>query len=249
MYLLSVSQVIEENLILNPMKNTLFFCFMALISIQLKGQQTAAPLSQKTTSSPESVLNKDYTAIDEYALSLKKKYTDLDELAFDLTKNYSDDADKVRAIYRWITGNIAYDCKDARRGCLTASKLHYAYKDPDDYRWQFARKVLRSKKGVCEGYSLLFYELCSSVGIVSCMAEGLADSDVKWIRFCRKYHCYYPDHAWNKVFVNGNWYYIDATWSSGNCNGRLTKYVRNFNENYYLRPISQLYNTHVENRY
>ena len=56
------------------------------------------------------------------------------------------------------------------------------------------------------------------------------------------------DHAWNKVKIDGNWYFIDATWASGGCNRMVTHYYKQFNSTYYTVPENQLYSTHAEEK-
>lgn len=68
-----------------------------------------------------------------------------------------------------------------------------------------AYDALVEGKAVCQGYSLAYTELLSYVGI-PCKVVG-SDS---------------LDHAWNMVFVNGHYYYVDVTWNDpvGNYCGR-----------------------------
>ena len=52
----------------------------------------------------------DFTKADSIALSLKKeKLTNLPELSYKLTSNLDTDAERFRAIYRWVCANIAND--------------------------------------------------------------------------------------------------------------------------------------------
>lgn len=54
--------------------------------------------------------------------------------------------------------------------------------------------VLKLNKGVCTGYSGLFYLCCINIGI-PCECVGN------------------HDHMWNKVMIDGAWKYIDCTWN------------------------------------
>ncbi len=55
-------------------------------------------------------------------------------------------------------------------------------------------------RGVCGDYSLLFMHLCRRASI-PCTTE-IGDP-------------LYIDHAWNAVFVNGQWLFVDTTWDDG----------------------------------
>jgi transglutaminase-like putative cysteine protease len=107
------------------------------------------------------------------------------------------DADKVRAVYRWVTDRIAYDAEGffaGRRGD------------------QSAAGVLKSRKAVCEGYANLVADLCDRMGVkvarVRGRARGVADNAA---------------HAWNAVCCDGGWRLLDATWGAGYLNGREFK--------------------------
>ncbi|MCW3082751.1 MAG: hypothetical protein JWP12_117 [Bacteroidetes bacterium] len=233
------------------MKKFIFFTIGCGIAFAVSAQSVQSNNTKpiETSAPTENLLTKDYTAVDAYVLGLKKNYTDIYDLARDLTVNYTDDGDKVRAIYRWITENIAYDCKDYHRGNPTASKFRANSYDEEDFRYYFARNVIQSKKAVCEGYAVLFYELCKAANIRSSIVEGTADNNTKRIAFYRSTYYYYPDHAWNKVLLNGAVYYVDATWSSGTTDAKIRHFYKEFNNAYYLTPVNQLYDTHVENKY
>lgn len=51
-----------------------------------------------------------FVAVDSFAKTVKYK-NDLTNLTNELTRRYPDQLQKTRAIFRWITENIAYDYK------------------------------------------------------------------------------------------------------------------------------------------
>jgi transglutaminase/protease-like cytokinesis protein 3 len=223
---------------------TCLFCTNTIVQAQIESNNKINTETAKTLT-VDPLTEKNYSVIDAYALSLTKKYTDLYELAADLTGKYAGQEEKVRAIYRWITDNISFDYKDLNRGVTTAQRIYKKHKYAEDFKYSLALKTLRDKKGVCIGYSALFYELCRISGIKCSIIEGAADDNIKKIAYYRKTYFYYPNHAWNSILLNNQLYYIDVTWSSGQCSSR--KYFKNFNPDYYLTP--KLYLTHVENKY
>lgn len=127
----------------------------------------------------------------------KKVATDPVALAKYLTKDAKTQKEKVEAIYGWITGNIKYDKKQ-----LESPKL---------LKNQDAIKVLKSKKAVCYGYSVLFKVMCEAVGIPCEIIPGyVLDSD-----FIEGKYLHVDYHAWNAFKLDGKWYLCDPTWDSG----------------------------------
>lgn len=63
-----------------------------------------------------------------------------------------------------------------------------------------AIEVLNTKKGDCNEHSTLFAALARSIGLPTQIAAGLVFQDKGF---------YY--HAWNEVYIDGNWYPLDAT--------------------------------------
>lgn len=68
-----------------------------------------------------------------------------------------------------------------------------------------AYDALVDNKTVCEGYSLAYVELLSRVGIP-----------------CKVVSSDSLNHAWNMVYINNHYYYVDVTWNDplGNYSGR-----------------------------
>ena len=105
----------------------------------------------------------DLSAVDSFAATVKYK-NNLNDLTKDLTDPYSEELLKARAIFKWITENIRYDYK-------YYNKYTYKGKEPRTFKckddnqceakkifWEtkYIDKVLRKKKAVCQGYSMLF---------------------------------------------------------------------------------------------
>lgn len=74
--------------------------------------------------------------------------------------------------------------------------------------------ILISKKSVCEGYANLFKQICDLLKIpcekVHGYARGLYKTSLNEDTS--------PNHAWNIVKIQDEWYYIDCTWGSGALN-------------------------------
>jgi transglutaminase-like putative cysteine protease len=105
-------------------------------------------------------------------------------LAQQLTVGFSSDYAKILAVHDWIANNIAYDFKSDGT--------------PDKSIGQSSIEVLHSHLAICIGYSNLNAALLRSLGIPTKLlfAEGGVS------------------HAWNEVFLNGQWNLDDTTWDA-----------------------------------
>ncbi|MBX9852368.1 MAG: hypothetical protein K2X86_11505 [Cytophagaceae bacterium] len=150
----------------------------------------------------------DFISIDSYALKTPAGKTKImDTLAHYLTIPAKNEVEKARSIFRWVAENISYDFDAYLSGNIPS---------------QHASDILKCRKGVCAGYAALYKALCDRAGIECEIVEGYA-----------KGYSYEPgavgegtNHAWNAVKINGKWYLLDATWSSG----RKTNHNKTTNE-------------------
>ncbi len=113
-----------------------------------------------------------------------------------LIRNIETDEEKICVIYDWITHHIKYDVKKWRSF---------------DYSHVSTKKILRKRKAVCEGYSILFSELCKDAGIKNVLVTGYSknfDTDIVD-------NFYLDDHSWNAACIDGRWKLFDATWDAG----------------------------------
>lgn len=115
-----------------------------------------------------------------------------------LLEGVDDQVRQARILHDWIALNIAYDAQAFSTGRI-----------PD----QSPAGVLTGRKAVCEGYSMLFLEMCSLARIKCVSVSGYGrgcgcDPLVPEVALPR-------NHAWNAVFLLGNWYLVDVTWDAG----------------------------------
>lgn len=106
--------------------------------------------------------------------------------ANDICKDLTNTGDKVRAIYKFIRKNISYDYKLAYN--ISSGKI--AVHHPE------AANTLNSGKGICYDFAVLFAVMCRSQGIPCFIEKGYLGSVY---------------HAWNRAYINGQWYGIDST--------------------------------------
>jgi transglutaminase/protease-like cytokinesis protein 3 len=162
---------------------------------------------------------------------------DPDALVDTLTSSFKTDSAKVRAIFYWMTQNIAYDCKAFHSGSYEV----YAYKDDyDDIR---IKKTLLIKKGICNDYALVFSELCRIASIKSKIIVGYA-LITKPYTILKILGNETTNHAWNAVMINNKWYLVDVTWASGYVDNGVLKFTKLLNDYYYLTPPAEFIKDH-----
>ena len=166
-----------------------------------------------------------------------------DSLAYRLTHTYTSDLQKVRAIFRWIADNIAYNVvvyprTPRNRGFKQAIEEPYdSVVESKSLNERVAYSVLRKKTALCNGYARLFKTLCDYAGIPSEIITGYARTNMGSSKFR-------SNHTWNAVFVDGTWHLLDVTWASGFLSYRGDAFIREFNEYYFLTPPEQMIRSH-----
>ncbi len=159
------------------------------------------------------IKNFDYRRADSIALHFpKKKYKSVSEVAHVLTQDLNTEHEKFRVIFRWITDNIEYN--------KTAQNVT----DAD--------KVVRKNKAVCQGFSNLLKEMCTVVNIPCESITGFTKTEIADINRSLKK----TDHAWNCVKLYDKWYLVDVTWATSKFNVVNHKFMKEFDEYYYLTP-------------
>ncbi|MCX6294804.1 MAG: hypothetical protein NTX97_01850 [Bacteroidetes bacterium] len=228
----------------------------ALISAQENDSiaEKAEPAAVNTNSSnySDSAAAEKFKKVDEYILKLKKRNKPVKILAKEITAPFSTEEEKVRAIFIWMTNNIAYDCvtyhtKKTPPGNFTYKSPEELQAKLDKYYYNYSMLVLRNRKAICEGYAILFRELCKNAGIECQLVEGRANENKDKIKKLRNRKSFSSNHTWNQVKINEIWYYIDVTWASGYCDKPVKKFYKKYNAYYFLAPMNDLYSTHAEN--
>jgi transglutaminase-like putative cysteine protease len=110
-------------------------------------------------------------------------------LADSLTKNCTTDREKVKAIHDWMVKNIAYDYDNYKADTIPSRSYSYI-------------GAILYKTCVCDGYSKAFQYFMDILGIECERITGVATNSSGDT----------GGHAWNRVKLNGVWYYIDVTW-------------------------------------
>lgn len=78
----------------------------------------------------------------------------------------------------------------------------YDYVEADAYgTYYYAHSlqgIVHGDKLVCDGYSKVFMYIMNTIGLPTHMIGGTSDGE---------------GHMWNRTMIDGNWYYIDVTWT------------------------------------
>lgn len=228
-------------------KNLLVVCLLA-VTIKLIAQKNNEP-SKLQLYSGETSLNTEFAKVDTYVMGVNTAFKSIPELAQKIFSTVTTNPDKVRAAFIWITNNIAYDTEAYHTGKNKITQFSYKtnaerLQKIEKANYDYATAVLIKKKGVCEGYAALFYELSKYAGIDCKVVQGYASMNMENVKNKRNQNNFTPTHAWNKVKLGTTWYYLDATWASGYCDKPIQHFYKKFEPYYYLVPTTKLYKTH-----
>ncbi|WP_353706353.1 transglutaminase domain-containing protein [Bacillus cereus group sp. MS39] len=92
-----------------------------------------------------------------------------------IVKPGMDENEKVKAIHDYVVKHVSYD---------TSYQAYTAY------------EALANRSAVCQGYTLLTYELLKEAGIQNHIVTGTGNGQA---------------HAWNLVNIENKWYHLDTT--------------------------------------
>ncbi len=112
--------------------------------------------------------------------------------------------DTARAIHDYIVNTITYDPTVMAYSGITQAKLDevQSAKESAEATYNFDNNItLASKYGVCHNYALLINEMYLRSGIPCFYVVGETSGSYGL-----------EGHAWNMVYVNGEWLFVDATW-------------------------------------
>lgn len=107
------------------------------------------------------------------------------------------DEQKVKAIHDWIAKNIQYDHSGVGES-------------PNSGPGNDINYVFRTRRAVCGGYAQMMNAFCSIANIPCVYVLGLAGT----MEAGKKYTT--TNHAWNVVYINKKWEFIDSCWDSSN---------------------------------
>ncbi|MBK8502720.1 MAG: hypothetical protein IPL46_11155 [Saprospiraceae bacterium] len=123
------------------------------------------------------------------------------------------DLEKIRAIYQFVTHYLTYD---------------YAALDNNRRRInQNIYDILERKKGICWDYAALITTMADAAEMTCLSIIGFS-KDLNSLKVSDQ-----PDHAWNLVKMDSNYYLLDATWGS-NTLGQTDLFKESYQSDYFL---------------
>ena len=176
----------------------------------------------------------DFKKADDIALGTTNVgLEDLPRLSYHLTSQLSTDAEKFRAIYRWVCANVANDYGLYERNMRKRRRFQNDTLKLNTWNRKFRtisfEKLLKNKRTICTGYAYLIHEL-SRLSNINCeIVHGFArtsTTDVSQLDV--------PNHSWNAVELNGKWYLCDPTWASGIPNSSTYQFQFDYNDGFFL---------------
>ncbi|MBQ8468932.1 MAG: InlB B-repeat-containing protein [Clostridia bacterium] len=122
-------------------------------------------------------------------------YNKAKEVLREICDDSMDDVTKLKAIYEWLILNVQYDYDAAAwLEDTTISAVERAERNSEAHKYACwsAEGALLNGKAVCEGFAKSLLIMARIEGIPTIYVTG-------------------NGHAWNKVYLNGKWFGIDAT--------------------------------------
>lgn len=164
------------------------------------------------------------------------------ELAAELTGSLTTEEQKVKAIFYWITDNIAYRTRPTiarrKKDIPAIDEINdTAVLKPLDER--VAETVLEDRVAVCDGYARLFKTLCSYSGVQAEVIHGYARTEAS-----KRIQRFRPNHSWNAVMIDSVWHLLDVTWASGYITWHGNEFVRQLDPQYFLSTPAQFIREH-----
>lgn len=139
-------------------------------------------------------------------------------IAQQITAPFSEKEQKARAIFYWITHNIAIDPKGTKG---------------NDQKNTDPVNVIQLRKATPLGFSLLVQEMCSQANIRCLSVDGFTKTSVDDIGNKADE----INHSWNVIQLGqspDSWFYIDAAKGSGYLDKKMTVFTPSFSSNYFF---------------
>lgn len=134
------------------------------------------------------------------------------------------EVEKAYLVYYWVAHNIDYDFNSFFKNKNTDTS---------------ADAVLKTGQSVCGGYSTIFHNLATCLGIecvdIDCFAKGFGFQIGEAIP--NK-----TNHRHNAIKLNNKWYLIDSTWAAGSI--VKNAYKKDFNNFYFCCDPKEFVLTH-----
>jgi transglutaminase/protease-like cytokinesis protein 3 len=148
----------------------------------------------------------------------------LHDLAKKAKSTTNDQKEQLNILLHWTYNNITGD----------SERFFYGGE------LQNIEKTVKSGKGLCEDYTLIFNQYCKLLDIKSIRVDGY----IKPINFKENDKLERPNHTWNAVFIGQNWLLCDLFWSTTSLNFSNT-FTNKINPKYFLSEGEIFIETHL----
>jgi hypothetical protein len=115
------------------------------------------------------------------------------QIAQYIEQHFTGNKEKIRAAYRWVTANIAYD-KDSML------PINWSKNSTDKIA-----ATLRRKKGVCDNFASVYTDILLKMNIRSFVVHGFTKGSGSPFNGA---------HSWCAVHLGQQWYLCDPTWDA-----------------------------------
>lgn len=160
-----------------------------------------------------------YKTIDEFVTKLGPLPTEnVANITIKLTSQIPDGEQKARAIFFWITNNIALDPK--------AIKIN-------DERKSLPEDVVKYRKATSLGFAKLFQEMSSLANIRCLVVDGYIKKSIDDLNNPSDE----INHSWNVVQLGQSpeqWFYVDAALASGTLDKKMSVFTKDFISEYFF---------------
>lgn len=189
--------------------------------------------------------SKDLTEVDAIVKKYPSRIAKLEDVSVLINNDFKIQSEKARAVYSWITFNIAFDVETAFS--MNQVSMAFSYKTEQEreikekkFKSEVIAKALQSGKAICHGYSMIFERLSQLSGLESKIIVGNLKSDPSQIGE----NNFITDHAWNAVKIDNEWKFIDTTLGAGYISQKDNSFKFDFNDSYFFISAENLFLNH-----
>lgn len=139
--------------------------------------------------------------------SAERIYREAKSILSEIIDDGMDDYQKVHAMVDWLSCRVSYNWALGDE-VLNVPSDSAEYDKFYAYREFYLEGVFIDKIAVCSGYAKALSLMCGIEGIKCFKVKGGSGSNGSISNRS------YPQHAWNKVQIDGKWYIVDSTWAN-----------------------------------
>jgi len=174
--------------------------------------------------------------LEQQVSTYPKTLNTIEDIAYRIHNDFNSKELQARAVYTWISKNIAYDLSRYYSFRSPPLMIYRSSKEQARQMRNLERqritKTLESKKGICGDYASLFVALCEKLEIPAKKIRGYTKLNPNFIGADPGM----KDHLWNAVYLDEEWHLVDTTWGAGYEVEYKTKWEFNFSNKFYKAP-------------